>query len=179
MINIIVAHCKNRGIGMSGKLPWYLPADLKRFKQLTCGNGTNGIIMGRKTWDSLPVKPLKYRRNIIISKTMSRELNPHLIIKRNLHDAIEYGEYSLLKEIWIIGGSDIYNSAMKEYHIDNIHVTEIDTEFDCDRFLDPIPPNYKIKQEGEWKKTDYFKYRYVHYVNKTKPPFCKRLGYCM
>ena len=72
MINIIVAYTKNKGIGFKNKIPWKLNSDLIRFKKLTIGNGNNSVIMGKKTWDSLPynVKPLPNRTNIIISKTM-------------------------------------------------------------------------------------------------------------
>ena len=74
MINIIVAYCKNRGIGICNRLPWYLPQDLKRFKLLTTGD-ENSIIMGRKTWESLPVKPLPKRKNIIVSRKFCSDNN--------------------------------------------------------------------------------------------------------
>ena len=63
--NLIVACSNNYGIGNNGKLPWNIPNDLKRFSKLTKGNGNNAIVMGRKTWDSLPIKPLPNRINII------------------------------------------------------------------------------------------------------------------
>ena len=65
-IHLIWAQDVKRGIGTNGKLPWHIPEDLKNFKKIT-SNAT--IIMGRKTWDSLPVKPLPNRRNIVLSKT--------------------------------------------------------------------------------------------------------------
>ena len=65
MINIIVAMTKDQGIGYNNKLPWYIPDDLKRFKKLT---SNSVIVMGRKTWDSLPIKPLPNRINYVLSK---------------------------------------------------------------------------------------------------------------
>ena len=66
MINIIVAYCRNRGIGINNTLPWHLPEDLKRFKFLTEGSN-NTVIMGRKTWESLPLKPLPKRNKYLQS----------------------------------------------------------------------------------------------------------------
>ena len=67
-IHLIWAQDENGGIGQDGKLPWHISEDLKNFKALTL-NST--IIMGRKTWDSLPIKPLPNRKNIILSRTKS------------------------------------------------------------------------------------------------------------
>lgn len=178
MLNIIVAHCKNRGIGIAGNLPWYLPDDLKKFKKLTSGMGNNAVIMGRKTWESLPNKPLRKRTNIVVSKTLDRDKELGLNIKRSLFDAIDYLEYSEVNEGWIIGGSEIYNLALKDYYIDNIFVTEIDAEFKCDKFFDKIPSNFSLKEKSEWYKLHSFNYRYMHYVNKDKKPDSCGKGYC-
>ena len=102
MINIIVAYCKNRGMGINNKLPWMISKDLKRFKIFTMGNGNNGVIMGRKTWESLPFRPLPRRKNIVLSRTMEVTTS-NCIVKRNLEDAL----IILIKKIkstWIIGG---------------------------------------------------------------------------
>ena len=68
-VNIIVAYCKGNGIGKNNALPWYIPQDLKHFSKLTKGNNNNMVVMGRKTWDSLPFKPLPNRRNIVLTST--------------------------------------------------------------------------------------------------------------
>ena len=90
MINIIVAYCRNRGIGYKNTLPWNLPNDLKRFQQLTTNQS---IIMGRKTWESLPIKPLNRRNNIVVSSTMRKHMIFHdCYVERNLKDAINYAK---------------------------------------------------------------------------------------
>ena len=68
-MNLIVAYCRNRGIGFKNKLPWKLSSDMNRFKNLTIGDGNNAVIMGRNTWESLPqkFKPLPKRSNIVLS----------------------------------------------------------------------------------------------------------------
>ena len=166
MINMIVAYSKNRGIGVCNKLPWHIPKDLERFKWLTIGNGHNAVIMGRRTYESLPTKLLSLRKNIVVSNTLSREKNPHLIIKRNLFDALEFCEYTKRNESWIIGGSQIYDLALKEHNVNNILVTEIDKDFTCDTFIDEFPDNFKLIHTGRWKKTEYLRYRYLHYKNQ-------------
>ena len=79
MISAIVAVDKDWGIGYQGQLLEYLPPDMKYFKELTMGNI---VIMGRKTWDSLPVKPLVNRHNVIISKSIPETKLPQIITDR-------------------------------------------------------------------------------------------------
>ena len=69
-MNLIVAFSKNMGIGYKNKIPWFLKNDLKYFKKLTIGNNNNAVVMGRKTWESLPVNKLPKRDNLILSKTI-------------------------------------------------------------------------------------------------------------
>ena len=69
-INMIVACRSNNGIGFQNSIPWFIKSDLKYFSKLTKGNGNNAIVMGRKTWDSLPLKPLPKRENIIITNSI-------------------------------------------------------------------------------------------------------------
>ena len=70
-IHLIWAQDQNGGIGKNGNLPWHIPEDLKNFKKITFGST---IVMGRKTWDSLPIKPLPKRRNIILSNNVSEKV---------------------------------------------------------------------------------------------------------
>ena len=66
-MNVIVARCANNGIGISKSLPWRLKTDMKIFKNITIGDYNNSVIMGRKTWESLPKQPLLQRKNLILS----------------------------------------------------------------------------------------------------------------
>jgi dihydrofolate reductase len=151
MINIIVAMTKNHGIGYNNKLPWYIPDDLKRFKKLTTGSI---IVMGRKTWDSLPIKPLPNRKNIILSRdnisrdnisrdNISRDISNENILFINDLNLIN----NIKSDIWIIGGSEIYKLALNKLHIDNIYVTEINNDYECDKFFPEIPNNFNISYE--------------------------------
>jgi dihydrofolate reductase len=142
MINIIVAMTKNHGIGYNNKLPWYISDDLKRFKKLTTGYT---IVMGRKTWDSLPIKPLPNRKNIILTRdkfSNEKVSNENILF---INDIKSINDIKL--DVWIIGGSEIYKLSLLNLHIDNIYVTEINNDYDCDTFFPQIPDNFNISYE--------------------------------
>ena len=101
MKGILVAVSPEGIIGKNNTIPWHYSADLKRFKRLTTGKT---IIMGRKTWESLPVKPLPNRRNIVISRSSLENVDCF----QSIDEALETCE----GDIWFIGGSGIYEEAM-------------------------------------------------------------------
>ena len=101
MKGILVAVSPEGIIGKNNTIPWHYSADLKRFKRLTTGKT---IIMGRKTWESLPVKPLPNRRNIVISRSSIENVDCF----RSIDEALETCE----GDIWFIGGAGIYEEAM-------------------------------------------------------------------
>lgn len=147
-LNIIVAYeHKTRGIGFENDIPWYFPNDLKHFSKLTKGNGNNAIIMGRKTWESLPKKPLPKRQNIILSRTYgdNKQIDNELYFN-DITTAIEYckSEKNKYEELWIIGGNEIYKQTLERFNnqINNIFVTEIEKEYKCDTFFPEISSNF-------------------------------------
>ena len=122
MINIIAAIDKNRGLGYNNNLLCYLPDDLKNFKKLTNGNI---VIMGRKTFESRPVKPLKNRINVVLTNDESFEYEG-VFVEHSLEDVlIKYK--NLQKDVFIIGGSSIYKQFMP--YADMVYLTEIDYGF--------------------------------------------------
>ena len=164
MINIIVAFCRNKGIGIKNTLPWNLPNDLKRFKALT---NNNTIIMGKNTWYSLPVRPLPNRENIVVSNTMDKDKTfSQFIIKNSLKDAIKYSKELGNKNIWIIGGSSIYKEALNSNYVNNIYATEIEGHYYCDVFFPEIPDNFKLLDASNWYTHKFTEYRYIHYKNE-------------
>ena len=144
--NIIVAQCKNSGIGMSNDLPWKIKSDLKKFYKLTKGNGNNAIIMGRNTWDSLNNKPLKLRDNLILSTSLNFEITDdnNYITKtfNNINNIIDFCKNKNYDNVWIIGGEKIYKSFLEYGNIiDNIYLTVIDKDYKCDTFFPDIDKN--------------------------------------
>lgn len=128
MINLIVAYSENYVIGKNNKLIWRLDQDLKRFKKITLNNI---ILMGRKTFQSLP-KILPNRYHIVISKNFNF-FSPYVLIHNSLHDVIQNFRGSLDKNIFIIGGGEIYYQSMP--FIDKMYITKIHIEVKGDVFF--------------------------------------------
>lgn len=150
-INIIVAYCKNKGIGFKNDLPWKIKSDLKKFYKLSKGDGNNAIIMGKNTWDSLNCKPLKYRDNLIISSSLEFEkkyINNEIAKTfKSIENILEFCKNKNYDNIWIIGGEKIYTSFLHHNElsnlIDKIYVTELDYEYECDTFFPKINDNFR------------------------------------
>lgn len=120
MINIIAAVDRNLGIGFQNKLLFWLPNDLKRFKALTTNNT---IVMGRKTFESLPKGALPNRRNIVLSSNQKTQC-PGAELFPTLEAALE--SCSPQEEVFIIGGASVYRQALPM--ADRLCLTEIDAE---------------------------------------------------
>lgn len=138
-LSIIVAIARNRGIGFENKLLYWLPNDLKRFKALTTGHT---VIMGRKTFESLPKGALPNRRNIVLSRQegisfAGAECFPSL--------EAALAQCKEEEEIFIMGGASLYKEAMPV--ADRLYITQID---DASKEADAFFPEIK---EEEWKET--------------------------
>jgi len=118
-IHLIWAQDQNGGIGKGGRLPWYIPEDLKNFKKLTL-NST--IVMGRKTWESLPIKPLPERRNVVLSSNSITDVENY----NSVQQCMETLYKDEVKKIFIIGGAQIYRYFL--HQSDELHITFIDIE---------------------------------------------------
>ncbi len=135
-ITIVVARAINGTIGKDGKLPWHLPGDLRHFKQVTMGTA---MIMGRKTFDSLP-GVLPGRRHIVLT----RDKNWSHEGVEVTHTKIEALKAAGEDAVTVIGGSDIF--AMFHEDADRIELTEVLAEVDGDTFM-PDP-----RSEGHWRE---------------------------
>ena len=138
MISAIVAVDNNWGIGFNGDLLEHIPEDLKYFKQLTSGHS---VIMGRKTWDSLPTKPLPNRRNYIISSDQPRILHKN-VIRFQMDDALTFLDYTW-EDVFVIGGGQIYEKLLPL--CDRVYVTKIYKDHDQ---VDTYFPN--LDESEEW-----------------------------
>jgi dihydrofolate reductase len=130
MISIIVAIAENFAIGKNNELLWQMPADLKRFKKITTGHA---IIMGKKTYESLPIKPLPDRENIVITDNPDEQFKGCITV-RSIGEAL-----SLVKreeETFIIGGASVYQQFLP--YADKLYLTLIHKDFDGDVFFPEI-----------------------------------------
>lgn len=136
-VNMVVAVSRNGVIGRDGGLPWHIPSDLKTFKAITMGHP---IIMGRRTWDGLPRKPLPGRRNIVI--TRRSDFHPAgAEVAGSPSDALALCAGAA--EVSVIGGGEIYRQFMDR--ADRIYLTEVDLEVAGDTYF-PEPPS------AEWQE---------------------------
>ncbi|MBT3145513.1 dihydrofolate reductase [Neptunomonas phycophila] len=145
---MIVAQSSNRVIGRDNKLPWYLPGDLKYFKQATMGKP---IIMGRKTFESIG-KPLPGRLNIVISRDASFTAQGIKVVM-SLPEAIELAESQALidgvDEAMIIGGAQIYALALPE--VERLYITQVHADIEGDAYF----PEFNRSQWTELGREDF------------------------
>jgi dihydrofolate reductase len=132
ILSLALARADNGVIGRAGGLPWRIPDDMRRFKALTLGKP---CIMGRKTWDSLPRKPLPGRTNIVVTRDESFRAEDAVVV-RSLDDAIAQAEQENSEEIMVIGGAEIYRAALPLAN--RIHLTEVHGAFDGDVVMPPF-----------------------------------------
>jgi dihydrofolate reductase len=128
-VALIAAKASNHSIGIDGKLPWHLPGDMAWFRAKTTGKP---CIMGRKTWDSLPKKPLPGRVNIVVSRNAAFQAEGALTA-RALDEALGMARDSGAEEAMIIGGATLYTEAMDR--ADRLYITDITVPFPGDTFF--------------------------------------------
>lgn len=163
MLSIIVAMAENNVIGKDNKLLWHISEDLKRFKSITSGNT---IIMGRKTFESLP-GILPNRKHIIVTRDENYFVdNPNVEVIHNLSQVINiYKNPS--KHAFIIGGGDIYKQVI--HIVDKIFLTKVYESFDGDTVFPKINSNeFNIEFESEIyvNKKNNLKYQFIDLIRK-------------
>ena len=166
-ITLIAAMDDNLGIGKDGKLPWHNKYDLQHFKDYTQGKV---CVMGRKTWDSLPVKPLPNRDNIILRRCNTNLKTMSLVIYDGYgREITEIDTLSIIEsidcnmvsdELVIIGGASIYKQFMP--YATHMVLTHINGDYNCDIFF----PEFDASEwfAYEWKDIENGK---IHYMERT------------
>ncbi len=137
-ISIIAAVADNYAIGKANNLPWHLPADLKHFRQLTTGHA---IVMGKRTFESLPNGPLPNRKNIVLTSVMSEGVNEGYFEADSLEDAVFLCEHE--EKVFIIGGATVYKQSIDK--VDTMYITWIHNDFSADTYFPEIDFN-------DWKE---------------------------
>ena len=157
-IHLIWAQDINCGIGKNGKLPWHISEDLQNFKKLTL-NST--ILMGRKTWESLPIRPLSKRRNIVLS----RKEVPDVECYTSIEECIEKLNNEGIDKLFVIGGSTVYRNFINR--ADELHITDVD---EMTQGIDTYFPATMLKIKNEFEKINETKLRkkviYTQWVRK-------------
>ena len=158
-IIIIAAMSENRVIGKNNTLPWSIKEDMAHFKKLTKGYP---CVMGRKTWESLPVKPLPERLNVIVSSTMTADssISQDVKIFSSLSAAVE--DCSKYEKVFIIGGEAIYNQAL--IMANKIELTVVHKQYEGDAFFPEI-------DETLWRKSNTENFDTFSFITYTR--ICK------
>lgn len=149
LIGAIWAQTRNGVIGVGNALPWHLPEDLKHFSQVTKGSA---VIMGRNTWESLPEKfrPLPGRENLVIT---SRGIDDSTVTTfDSLEAALGYAHSDGYESVWIIGGGQLYEEAMK--YVSVVERTIVDAQVDGDTFAPHLSgPDFSLTKMGHSLKS--------------------------
>lgn len=131
-IAFVVAVARNGVIGREGKLPWRISSDLKRFKEITMGKP---VIMGRKTWESLPKRPLPGRQNIVITRDRDYRAEG-AVVAASVEEALAQAKITESNEICVIGGSEIFRQMLPM--ADRLYLTEVDLFPEGDVVFPPV-----------------------------------------
>ena len=158
-LGLIYARARNGVIGKGGVMPWHLPEDLAHFKRSTLGAP---VIMGRKTWDSVPARfrPLPGRRNIVITRDPQWQ-EPGAERVASLEEGI-----ALCKDeatAWVTGGAEIFRLALPHAHV--AVVTEIEADFEGDTFAPELGPHWREVQRERHVSATGVPYSFITYHN--------------
>ena len=159
MISIIVATDEKGGIGKDNKLMWNIPADLKRFKEITTKNQIkinnnikNTVIMGRKTYESIG-RELPNRANIVLSSKNK--------CSYNVEDILDYNERFPEEEIFVIGGEQIYKQFLR--YADKIYLTKVNGDFGADKFFHFDEDMYEISCKSGVQYENGYEFEFLEY----------------
>lgn len=176
-IAIVVAICHNNGIGMNGDLPWpRLKGDMAYFKQLTMTTSdvqkSNVVIMGRKTWESIPAarRPLPGRINIVLSTNADygKTLPLGVYHATSFDGAMQLIDSepmrSRIESVFIIGGEAVYESALKSPRCNKIYMTCVMAPFECDAFFPSMPSRFVLHSSSDLREDAGLRYTMDTYV---------------
>lgn len=172
--HLIVAFDGSGGIGKNGSIPWHLPTDMRFFREMTTTTNDpkrkNAVIMGRKTYFSIPkpYRPLKNRFNIMLTKHPGKYEGETVPSCESLEDAIEKANRDdNIESIFIIGGSSVYEEAVRKQKCDRLYITKVRKKFGCDTYFCEDYENwYTIEEESEPMKEKGTSFQFFRYKRK-------------
>ncbi|MBD0861337.1 dihydrofolate reductase [Gordonia sp. zg691] len=163
-VRLVWAQARDGAIGRGNTIPWRVPEDMARFKQLTLGHP---VVMGRKTWDSLPprFRPLPGRENIVVTRNADWSADG-ATVARSIDEALALA--GDVETVGVIGGGEIYRAALK--FATELCVTEIDVDVEgADAFAPEIAGEWTPVRTGDWStSTTGTRYRFVDYVRAAR-----------
>jgi dihydrofolate reductase len=159
-LHLIFARARNGVIGHNNTLPWHLPEDLAHFKQTTLGQP---VVMGRKTWESLPPKfrPLPGRTNIVVTRQADWQAEGAVVV-HSIEEALQHCPSDA--QVWVIGGAEVYAQAM--HLATRAVVTEIDADFEGDAFAPQFDSAWQETQRSTHVAANGLRYSLVHWARR-------------
>ncbi|CAG9460487.1 unnamed protein product [Pedinophyceae sp. YPF-701] len=185
---VVVAATRQMGIGLKGALPWKLPGDMRYFKELTMKTShhtlKNAVIMGRMTWESIPerFRPLAGRINIVLTRNPD-ELPPSLAgacssgaarVAASLDAALESltgPEGSAVEHVFVIGGGQVYEDAIRHPSLEAVHLTQVDTDYECDTHFPALAdhPTLRLWSASAPRRDGDARYHFLVYTHHDAP----------
>jgi dihydrofolate reductase len=163
-VALVVARSDDGVIGDRGRIPWRLSEDLRHFRQLTWGKP---CIMGRKTWASLPVKPLPGRINIVVTRDRGFSADGALVAFA-VEDALRLAQCGEPSEIMVIGGTEIYREAIP--YAERVYLTEVHGDFCGDARLEPFPGDlWQEEERQDYRGSRDLSYSFVRLTRRNRP----------
>lgn len=161
-VRLIAALDAANGIGNHGSMAWYLPAELKQFHATTARVDDDGkqnlIIVGRKTWESIPVSSLpKFANRMVVVLTRNQEyqlpIGPdgrtHALTASSVEEALTYAEEETIESVYVIGGGEVYNQFMQMPIVDELILTHLQRVYECDVHFPPIGQDSRFHMTHE------------------------------
>lgn len=165
-IELVVACDLERGIGKNDGLPWRLPGDLKHFRDVTSScadpSAPNAVIVGRKTWESIPPRhrPLPNRINLVLTRDESYEVPEGVLKAASLDEALSMLKMIDVNKCFVIGGGQIYREAIVHPWCDYIHLTEVMGAYECDTFFPDYSDHYDTQSSSDVMEENGIQYRF-------------------
>ncbi|AXH36787.1 dihydrofolate reductase [Humibacter sp. BT305] len=159
MIGLVWAQSREGVIGADGGIPWRIPEDMAHFREVT---GSSVVVMGRRTWDSLPprFRPLPERENVVVTRDRSWSAEGARVA-HSVDEALSGRQ----GDVWVIGGGEIYREALAS--ADVLEVTEVDASVEGDTVAPAIGPEW-TPEAGEWQESSGgMRYRFVTYRRRS------------
>ncbi len=164
-ISLVVAVASNGVIGRDGGLPWHLPGDLKRFRELTLGKP---VLMGRKTWESLPRHPLPGRDNLVVSRRGPAGERDGARWFTDLAGALDWAGAAGVAELSVIGGAALFRDILPFAH--RLHLTRIERPVDGDTIMPPLGTGWTERWTSERHEENGLPFRYIDYERQPDEP---------
>jgi dihydrofolate reductase len=160
MIRLIAAADRKSGVAKHGILPWYIPADEKYFTEQTKLFGGN-VLTGGRTFRETYHGPLTGRQNFILT----RETEPIEGVSV-VNDLLEFLK-SFKNDLWVAGGAAVFKQVIDAGYADELYLTHIDADFNCDQFFPAYQDSFKLAEQAESIEQNGFNFAYARYVKKS------------